>query len=154
MKPEIVERPRMLLAGVIACGKDVSEVDIQGLWSAYELSEPGIQNRIDGSWYELHIGNQQGNGIYSVIAGAEVRGIAEWPVEVSLKVVPAGKYAHFAHRMKDGGFGEAFAKVENWVNENAIEVLDFGLQHYDRDFDPENEDSILHIYIPLDSDRH
>jgi predicted transcriptional regulator YdeE len=149
MKPEILSRSRLLLAGIMASGKEVSEVDIPGLWSAYEESEPGIPNRIDGSWYELHIGVELGCGIYSVIAGAEISEPAELPVEVSLKVVPAGKYAHFAHRMKDGDYHDAFAQVEKWVNESQIEILDFGLQHYDRDFDPDNKDSILHIYIPL-----
>ena len=31
MKPEIVERPMMLLAGVIDCGKDVTEINIHKL---------------------------------------------------------------------------------------------------------------------------
>jgi len=151
MRPEVVERPDLLLAGVINCGKEVSEIDIHSLWETYEKSEPQIQNRIDGTWYELHVGSTQGNGIYSVITGAEIRESGELPVEVSVKIVPAGKYAHFAHRMKDGGFGEAFEKVDTWVKESGAEVKDFGLQLYDSNWEPGNDNSILHIYIPLDS---
>jgi predicted transcriptional regulator YdeE len=150
MKPEIVERPRLLLVGVINCGKSVADIDIHGLWSVYAQSESRIQNRIDGSWYELHVGRTQGNGIYSVIAGVEVKKAGEMPVEASLKVVPAGKYVHFVHCMKDGGFGDAFAKVDNWVKQSGTKVKDFGLQLYDHDFDPKNESSLLHIYIPMD----
>ncbi len=149
MKPETVERPRLLLAGVINCGKRVADIDIHGLWNVYMQSEPRIRNRIDGSWYELHVGITQGNGIYSVIAGAEVKEAGELPVEISLKVVPAGQYAHFVHCMKDGGYGDAFAEVDAWVKQSGTKVKDFGLQLYDRDFDPENESSVLHIYIPI-----
>ena len=149
MEPEIVERPRLLLAGIINCGKEVGDIDIHGLWEVYMQVEPNIPNRIDESWYELHVGSQQGNGIYSVIAGAEITEAGELPIEVSLKVVPSGQYAHFVHCMKDGGYGDAFARVDAWVKESGTEVKDFGLQHYDRDFDPASDDSVLHIYIPV-----
>jgi predicted transcriptional regulator YdeE len=150
MPPEIIERPMMMLAGVVNCGKDAGSIDIHGLWNAYSKSESGIANRIDGAWYELHVGEKAGNGIYSVLAGAEVKEVGELPFEVSLKIIPAGRYAHFAHCMKDGGYGEAFAAVETWIKETGTAVKDFGLQLYDRDFDSSNKNSILHIYIPLD----
>jgi predicted transcriptional regulator YdeE len=149
MQPEIIQRKKLLLAGITNCGKDVTAIDILGLWSIYDKSQAGIPNRIEGTWYELHIGNELGHGIYSVTAGAEVNEIGELPVEVSMKVVPAGRYAHFAHCMKDGGFDDAFAKVEAWVEETGTEVRDFGLQLLNQDFDPQKNDSTLHIYIPL-----
>ena len=149
MEPEIVERPKLLLAGIVNCGKTVGDIDIHSLWEVYMQSEPQIPNRVEGSWYEVHVLSERGNGIYSVIAGAEVTEVGELPIEVSLRVVPAGQYAHFAHCMRDGGYGDAFAKVEAWVRESGTEVEDFGLQHYDRDFDPASEDSVLHIYMPL-----
>ena len=149
MDPEVVEREKLLPAGVVDCGKGVEDVDIHGLWNAYQPSEPRIPNLVGGAWYELHVGLQDGNGIYSVIAGAEVSEIGELPVEVSLRVVPAGKYLHFTHAMKDGGFGEAFAQVFKWVDESGTKAKDFGLQFFDSDFNPEDGNSILHIYIPL-----
>ena len=150
MKPDIVELPRLLLAGVTDCGKDIGAIDIHGAWDVYMQSEPGIHNRIRGTWYELHVGKEQGNGICSVVVGAAIRELGDLPIEVSLRVVPAGRYAHFAHRMRDGGFDDAFAGVDAWVRESGTEVRDFGLQRYDHDFDPEDEESILHIYIPLE----
>ena len=120
MTPEIVERPRMLLAGIVGCGKDVSGINISELWHAYEKSEPGIENRIDGSWFELHVGEKLGNGIYTVLAGAQVNRIGEQPTEVSVKVVPAGMYAHFAHCMKNGGFDRAFADIDEWIKNNNV----------------------------------
>ncbi len=149
MKPEIVERPSVLLAGVINCGKGVTDIDIHGLWNVYAKSESAIQNRVEGMWYELHVGTKLGNGIYSVIVGVEVMELVELPIEISLRVVPAGEYAYFSHCMKDGGFSEAFDKVEAWVNESGTKVKDFGLQLYDKDYDPKNDNSILHICIPL-----
>jgi predicted transcriptional regulator YdeE len=149
MEPEIVERKRLLLAGVTDCGKDVTEIDIRALWEIYDKAQPGIENRVDGTWHELHVGSDMGGGIYTVIAGAEISELGELPVGTSLKVVPAGRYAHFVHRMRDGGFDVAFANVEAWVKESGTETKDFGLQVYGADFDPGKEDSTFHIYIPL-----
>lgn len=149
MEPEIVERQKLLLAGITNCGRDVADIDIKGLWTVYLKCEPRIPNRVKDTWYELHVGSELGNGIYSVVAGAGVSKIGELPVDVSLRIVPAGKYAHFVHRIGDGGFKEAFARAEAWMKGSGTEVENFGLQLYDRDFDPQRGDSILHIYIPL-----
>ena len=149
MEPEMVVREELLLAGVVATGGKVEDIDIHGLWKVYSESEPGIENRVDGCWYELHVGKTQGNGVYSVVAGAQIETVGGLPIEASLRVVPAGRYAHFVHYMKDGGFGEAFAGVEKWEKDSGTEVLNFGLQLYDRDFNPEDGNSALHIYIPL-----
>lgn len=149
MKPIIVDRPQLLLAGISVTGKNVTEIDIYGLWQIYTKSEPAMNQRIDGFWYELHVGTELGNGIYSVFIGAEVRGIGNLPVELSLKVIPEGKYAHFAHCLKDGGYGAAFAGVEQWVKQTGTPVKDFGLQVYDINFNPADQNSVLNIYIPL-----
>jgi hypothetical protein len=53
MQPEIIERKKQLLAGITNCGKDITAVDILGLWSIYDKSQAGIPNRIEGMWYEL-----------------------------------------------------------------------------------------------------
>jgi len=151
MIPKIIEQPRLLLAGVVNCGKDVRDVDIHGLWNVYMQSESKIENRIDGSWYELHVGDKQGNGIYSVLAGVQIEQIGELPIEVSLRIIPAGTYAHFIHCMKDGGFKDVFAQIDIWAKESQTAVKNFGLQLYGRDFDPNNKNSILHIYIPVNA---
>jgi predicted transcriptional regulator YdeE len=127
----------------------VKDIDIHDLWSTYEKSEPAIPSRIEGAWYELHVGSEAGNGIYSVTVGVEVSGVGELPVEVSVKVVPAGRYAHFVHRMGDGGFGDAFARVSAYLGEKDMAARDFGLQLYGADFSPQDDESLLHIYIPL-----
>ena len=52
--------------------------------------------------------------------------------------------------MENGSFGEAFAQVGKWIDESGAKVKDFGLQLHDSDFNPEeNENSVLHIYIPM-----
>jgi predicted transcriptional regulator YdeE len=149
MKPEIEERLCMLLAGMMGCGKTVQDIDIHHLWDIYGLVEPAIENRLEGSWYELHVGTTEGKGIHSVLAGVAISEVGELPIEASVKVIPAGQYAHFAHCMKDGGFDIAFAQVETWVKETGTATRDFGLQMYDSNYNPEDENSILHIYIPL-----
>ncbi|GEM_PF-2559569 len=150
MKSEIVERPKMLLAGIVGSGKDVSGINIRELWNSYNVSDPKIEHRVKGAWYELHVGEKQGNGIYSVLAGVQIEEIGTLPAEVSVKVLPAGKYIHFTHGMKEGGFDKAFAEIESWIKDNQAKVKDIGLQYYDSEFDPNNKESILHIFIPLE----
>jgi len=149
MKPEIVERSSMLLVGMIDSSGEVGKIDIHGLWEIYNLTEPGIRDQVDGAWYELHIGPQLGKGIYTVMVGVELSTFAEQPLELCIKTIPAGEYAHFRHHMADGDYREAFARVDGWVLDSGVEVNDFGLQRYGSDFNPENEDSVFDIYIPL-----
>lgn len=111
MTPDLVDRQGFWLVGVTQTGKSVADIDICGLWDAYQELEAQIPGRIDGAWYELHVGAEAGNGIYTVMAGAEIES----------------------------------------VKETDTRVRNFGLQLYDRDFNPNDpENSILHIYIPLE----
>jgi hypothetical protein len=50
MQPEIVERQEFWLAGVVASGKEVSEIDIHALWDAYGQFEPELKHRVEGFW--------------------------------------------------------------------------------------------------------
>ena len=149
MEPEFMERNTLLLAGIVDCGNSVADIDIHGLWRIYDLTQSDIENRIEGNWYELHIGKEKGNGLYSVTVGVEVSKIEALPVEVVIRIVPGGKYAHFEHSMKDGGFSDAFAKVEAWAKEKNSRSIDFGLQRFDKTFDVDKGESVLHIYIPV-----
>jgi predicted transcriptional regulator YdeE len=97
----------------------------------------------------LHVGVDLGQGIYSVTVGAEVSEVTDVPIQGVLKVIPGGRYAHFPHRMSNGGYGEAFSQIEHWVEASGTTVEEFGLQLYDRDFDPAKKESVLHIFIPL-----
>jgi predicted transcriptional regulator YdeE len=148
MKPEIVQRPEVTIAGVMNCGKGVEDIDIHRLWQAYEKAEPGIPSRLE-EWYEVHIGTDLGAGIYSVFAGVVVPELGNLPVEVCVKVIPAGQYAHFAHVMKNGGYDGAFRWVGAWVKDSGAKTADFSVQLYDNDFNPSDENSVLHVYIPL-----
>lgn len=89
----------------------MGDIDIKGRWSVCLKREPRIPNRVKDTWYELHVGSELGNGICSVVAGAEVSEIGELPVDLSLMAVPADKYARSVHRIGDGGSKEAFAHM-------------------------------------------
>ncbi len=71
MTPDLVDRQGFWLVGVTQTGKSVADIDICGLWDAYQELEAQIPGRIDGAWYELHVGAEAGNGIYTVMAGGE-----------------------------------------------------------------------------------
>jgi predicted transcriptional regulator YdeE len=149
MEPLEVTRKAAILAGVEAHGPDVSSIDIHGLWECYGPLQEEITDRIDNEWYELHVGTDLGRGTYSVMAAAEVTTVANLPVSIVVRVVPEGRYLHFQHRMGDGGFGEAFERIEKWIKGNKVTTEDFSIQHYTDGFDPSNPDSVLHVYVPV-----
>ena len=148
MVPETLERPGLCIAGVIKSGSVVEDIDIGRLWEVYHRSEPQIPFRIDGMWYELHVGSPAGNGLYTVMVGSKIERIGDLPIEVSMKRIPAGRYAHFAHSMKEGCYGDAFARIDTWVKQSGTRVRGFGLQLCGADFHPQH--GILNIYIPLE----
>lgn len=96
----IVERPEMLLVGLVSYGGDIAE-----LWSRFtpcenqpsscESEEGDIKHKVEGSWWELHSypkSHRPGEPYYVMVA-VEVSKIENIPNEMFVKPIPAGRYA-------------------------------------------------------------
>jgi len=155
MKPEFVKKPEMTLVGLVGCGADVSELDICGLWERFDTHSKEIKHQVEGKAYEIHIEEKTAPPMHFCLVGVEVRKIEDLPLELFAKVVPACEYAVFTHQFKDGGFGDAFKAVYNWLeNSEYAPTYQFDIQCYDSRFkSPEDPESIMEIWVPVSPRR-
>jgi predicted transcriptional regulator YdeE len=152
MEPQIVEKTeKMMLVGIVASGPDVSLIDYGALWQRFKRQSERIPHRVEGKGYELHIQEETEPTLHLCMIGVEVRKISEMPPEMFAKVIPAGSYAVFTHRMEDGGFGQAFSAVYGWLKDSAYtSAYPFDIQCYDDRFQGSgNPQSVLEILVPV-----
>ena len=152
MKPEIIERSAMTLAGIVGAGESVSEIDIAGLWERFIANEPEIPHKVAPEiGYELHIEKVQNPKMHFTIVGIEVGELSPLPLEMFAKLVPGGTYAQFTHQFKDGGFGEAFKQVYAWIEDSDFEPAHpFDIQVYDERYTgPSDPESVIEILVPV-----
>ena len=152
MQPEIVDRPEMILAGIAASSASVSELDIAGLWDRFIEQNPHISYQVDEEkGYELHIEEERSPTMHFCLIGVEVSEVDALPIDVFYKVIPAGKYALYTHHFSDGGYGQAFKTVYDWLEVSEYQSAHaFDIQVYDDRFNgPDDPASILEILVPI-----
>ena len=152
MKPEFVKKPEVTLVGLIGCAPEVGQLDIGGLWQRYEdRHSRSIKHEVEGKGYEIHIEEETAPPMHFCLVGVEVSKIEDLPVELFAKVVPACAYAVFTHQFKDGGFGDAFKVVYEWIEKSDFTpAYQFDIQCYDARFKgPEDPESIIEIWVPV-----
>jgi AraC family transcriptional regulator len=151
MPPEFVKKPEMTLVGLVGCAPDVSQLDICGLWERYDAHSKHIKHQVEGKSYEIHIQEETAMPMHFCLVGVEVRKIEDLHSELFAKVIPPCEYAVFAHQFRDGGFGHAFKRVYDWLqNSDYAPAYPFDIQCYDSRFkSPEDPESILEIWVPV-----
>lgn len=150
MEPKIETKPQIILAGLVEGARDVSELDIGGMWQRFTEIEPLIENRIEERGYELHIEAESVPEMHFCFVGTEVTEIGTMPIDAFVKVLSARKYAVFTHRVAEG-YEKLYEHVKKWLKTSGFDSDNaFDFQLYDERFksmdDPE---SLQDIYIPL-----
>ena len=149
MEPTIVTKDEVVLVGVIA---DAS--DICGLWGAFGAVEPRIPNTVQGTWYEVHTHpeNYRQGEPWEVMVGVQVTGIDALPEGATIKRLPAGQYARFAHRLGNGGYSGLNPTMDNWLKTGPFRQLgSCCIQVIDSRFKgPDNPDSEIDFLIPVE----
>jgi predicted transcriptional regulator YdeE len=165
MEPKIVERDPMLLVGFSFFGDPFAESagwteenEIGRLWNRFMafLAEKGdgIRHVLDEQVaYEVHVESPEtpAKGHQEVFVGLEVDRLADLPVELLVKVLPACTYAVFTLK------GEQIASdwsmsIGEWMQRSPYEpVGGFGYQRYDQRFRGVDNlaASELDVYVPI-----
>ena len=152
MKPKIKEIPEMIIVGTVASGNTVGDIYIHELWGLFEKNKQSIKHKIEGKSYEVHIcGEYSGTNKHYCIVGVEVKKTEDVPLDMFVKVIPAGKYAVFTHQFKNGSYGKAYETINDWLRQAEYEgSFPFDIQCYDKRFQgtshPESE---IEFYIPI-----
>jgi predicted transcriptional regulator YdeE len=151
LAPRIVERPELILAGVVASGPDVSQMDFHGLWMRFQSESVNIKHQVDGAAYELHVQTEAQPPMHFAMAGVEVTKIEDLPPEAFVKVLPAATYAVFTMRFADG-FAGVYERIWAWLAESpyTADPFAYDIQRYGPRFaSPEDPESEVDIYVPV-----
>jgi predicted transcriptional regulator YdeE len=150
MNARIEQRPEMFVVGVVSTGRDVRQIKIHDLWEEFDQVKDMIMHQVPGKNYELHIDDLVAEKHYCV-AGVEVERIENLPVHMFAKQIPASTYIVFTHEFKDGGFGEAYRLMSEWLIKNEyVQAFPLELQCYDDRFlGIEHNDSVIEFMIPV-----
>jgi AraC family transcriptional regulator len=167
MEPRIVEQGQMLLVGLCFYGDPFAESggwteenEIGRLWDRFTAymtdHRDAIQQMKDEDVaYEVHIETAEtaSKGFREVFVGVEVERLANVPVDLLVKILPATTYAVFTLK------GEQIASdwsmiIGEWLRRSTYESAgNYGLQRYDKRFRGLDNltASELDVYIPVKS---
>ena len=152
MELEIIERQEMILAGIVASGANVHQINIAELWNRFIDQSDGIPNQVNKEvGYELHIEENHSPRMHFCLIGVEVEKVTHEPIEIFAKVLPAGKYLQYTHQFSEGGYAQAFETLYDWLEDSEYQpAYAFDIQVYDERFNgPEDPESIVEILVPV-----
>jgi predicted transcriptional regulator YdeE len=117
------------------------ENEIGRLWNrfmAYMADHPASVQHIkdENVAYEVHVETAEtaSKGFREVFVGVEVDRLADVPVELTVKILPAASYAVFTFK-GDQIAADWSASIGTWLQRSAYEPAGtYGIQRYDRRF--------------------
>jgi AraC family transcriptional regulator len=153
IEPKMVFKDGFLIAGLKYRGNN-QNFDVPKLWNRLDEKVETIKNRMIGNHsygYESY-DNFEKTGSFVYIAGVEVSSIADLPEDFAHQKVDGSKYAVFP----------ISSIVEN-VQKSIIEIYtvhlpasglkaagNYDFEHYDHDFEVNNENSFISFYVPIE----
>ena len=166
MEPKIIERGTTMLAGMVFYGDPFAggegwsqENEIGRLWGRFnrfwDEHQAEIRHVVDGNvGYEVHIEpvDYSETKCFYVMVGVEVSDLADLPLELSVKVLPAGTYAVFTLRGPEIASNWPDAIYKGWLPQSGYEEAHKAtIERYDGDRfkGVDDPDSELEIWVPV-----
>lgn len=149
MEPEIKSKSAFTVVGMKYRGKNEKN-EIPQLWNEFQPRMNEITHKVNPYVaYGAMDNYDEKSGEFDYIAGFEVDSVADIPEGMARMDVPEHMYAVFTCTLPTMGdvYGYAYT---TWLPQSDVERIkgpEFEL--YDENFDPENEDSKVYIYIPI-----
>ncbi len=170
MEPRIEEKGQTILAGMVYYGNPFAtgggwsqENEIGKLWTRFntfwDKHQASIRHVVDPNvGYEVHVEPQEyaETQNFYVMVGVEIAEIEDLPLELSVKVLPAGTYARFTLRGNEITSNWPEAIYREWLPGSGYqERAKFTVERYDGERfkdvdDPQSELDILVPIAPLD----
>lgn len=165
MEPRFVQKERMSLVGMEFYGNPFAggpgwsmQNQIGKLWKRFDAFWKAHQDElrplvVPGVWYELHIEpeTREDAETFCVMVGAEVGKPAEMPLELSVRTLPACRYAVFTFKGEQIRSAPGFIWQE-WLPGSQYESAHkFIVEVYDerRFKGMESPDSELDFWVPV-----
>ena len=153
MEPDLVDMDEMVIVGVEEKGADIG-----ALWKRFHAAEDTIQDRIEGTYYELHehpAGEHEWKDV-EIMIGVLVTKRGVVAEGLSVKVLPPSRYAVFTHRVADGGYEGANEAMNTWLDRGPykmprdLSIQRFEVSRFKGSTDPESEIDFLLPVAPRD----
>lgn len=166
MEPKVIESGPITLVGFSFFGNPFElsgdwseENEIGRLWVRFMAFLSANSGRIEHLQntcyhYELHITHPDTvrTGEYEVFVGLEIGQVAQIPVELSIKVLPATTYAVFTFRGEEIKSDWQRAIYKEWMANSPYESADtYGFERYDERFlgTDRISESELDVFVPI-----
>jgi AraC family transcriptional regulator len=120
------------------------------MWGEFAARVAEVQNRVEEHNTYGVVGNYEESGEFDYVAGINVSAAAEVPEGMVSWDMPAQTYAVFSCTLP------AIGKTLEYIHGTWLPASDYrqaagpALELYDEEFDPENPDSLMYIYIPIE----
>ncbi len=166
MKPQIVEKEQIILAGISFFGDPfknsdgwTEENEIGRLWNRFMKLMNSGKSTIEklktvNIMYEVHVISEEmvQTGKYEVFVGFKIKDIVDIPIDLLIKVLPATTYAIFT--LKGEQISSDWTKTifQEWMPDSGYkEAHSYSFQHYDERFKgiQKMNESELDVYIPI-----
>lgn len=150
MQPQFVTKPAFTVVGLLIHTTPMAP-EIPQLWEQFvprmaeiaHEAEPGVTYGLMGHY-------DQETGMFDYMAGNVVEKVADLPAGMTRWEVPANTYAVFETTLPT--IGEAFGYIYNtWLPTSGYQpVAAPSFERYGESFNPDDGNSTLEIYIPVE----
>ncbi len=154
VNPRILQLPPLLLAGMREPLDEQSAATIPLLWQKFSPYIGAISHQKNKTAFGLCVrSSESSNGFYYYMAACEVSEFSDLPAELSPLIVPAYKYAVFAHETHLSHLKQTIDHVfEQWLPNSGFahnpESIHF-FERYGEEFCPEVGVGGIEIWLPI-----
>jgi len=152
--PDIVSMDEMTLVGYEKDFDGETMAEIPSMWMTLMQSVDEIKNRANdteawGSSYNMNYGGD--SFTFTYFAGYEVTDATDVPEGMVVHVVPASKYAKFAHYGSLDGLSQTYSYIYGgWMPQSGYEQGPGDeLELYNEDFNHTGLNSTMYIFVPI-----
>jgi AraC family transcriptional regulator len=150
MEPKIESRSAFRVVGLKYHGKN-EQNEIPQLWGEFAERVAEVQNRVEAHATYGIVGKHEDTGEFDYVAGLNVSPAADVPEGMVSLDVPAQTYAVFSCTLPT--IGHTLDYIHGtWLTASGYRQADGpALELYDEKFNPENPESLMYIYIPIET---
>nr|WP_319527540.1 GyrI-like domain-containing protein [Pseudomonas laurentiana] len=124
--------------------------NIPALWQRFASHIGKVPGQVGHDTYGLCC-NPDSQGGFEYIAGVEVTSTGALTQPFCWHTLAPQHYAVFEHRGAISGIGRTFERIwKEWLPGSGEEAADApGFERYGKDFDPDSNNSVVEIWLPL-----
>lgn len=148
-QPDIINREGFAVAGLKLRGKNEQD-ELRGLWEQFaERAQEFSQIAASGNTYGVIDSFDEESGEFDYLAGVEVASPDDAPDDMEVWELDGQNYAVFQTSIN--GLMETMRHAyESWMPQsNYQRAPGAEFEFYGEDFDPEDPDSPMQVYIPV-----